>query len=376
TCGGTFKEPSGQIISPGYPAEYPTDITCDWYILEPRMPSVLKFVDFQIEDQGCIFDVVFVVIGTGSKEVIHGPYCGNKKPPDFAFNQTVRVNFQSDRESVDRGFLAEFGYCECLASSILWLTPNQIHSCTYNKVYGKLTGQIIFLSDLAISAFADWSTNYAYSSRFGHFCAFAAPNRVQEYSTPVGKQCKRKNTGKRSCVYTRPTECGKTPEGLVNRVTSYAEERLIDMFLSLRLRHTWVYWSTHCVIRKKLTDFANAPRFTQELTVIPFKKMKGETVCAPPLVKYFLLSKSAQIDFINQGPLILHAFSGICRMHISVAHSRMGSHIRIPHFMSSAFHYTHKVNVQFSDYRQLTFWPMKFVPLGHSTRKGLQRKIG
>ena len=48
TCGGILREFSGEISSPGYPLDYPDNVTCTWLIPGSSAYLNVSFVDFEV----------------------------------------------------------------------------------------------------------------------------------------------------------------------------------------------------------------------------------------------------------------------------------------------------------------------------------------
>lgn len=65
-CSEIFTQSTGVIQSPGYPKEYPKEMTC-YYLIEPenKKAIVLDFIDFEMENSqdstNCTFDYLKVV---------------------------------------------------------------------------------------------------------------------------------------------------------------------------------------------------------------------------------------------------------------------------------------------------------------------------
>ena len=60
-CGETLSEWSGELTSPGYPGSYPNNLDCSWTIHVPGAAQIiLKFTDFQLEDDDCKYDYLTV----------------------------------------------------------------------------------------------------------------------------------------------------------------------------------------------------------------------------------------------------------------------------------------------------------------------------
>ena len=61
-CGGTFTDPSQELLSPYFPDYYPHETTCEYLINAPRGQHVIvTFITFDIEATAdCSFDYVQV----------------------------------------------------------------------------------------------------------------------------------------------------------------------------------------------------------------------------------------------------------------------------------------------------------------------------
>lgn len=70
-CGGTFTDPTGEILSPLYPNKYPPFANCVWYITVAEGSFVnLRFNDFQLEaSTGCLNDYLEIWFDKAMNEV-------------------------------------------------------------------------------------------------------------------------------------------------------------------------------------------------------------------------------------------------------------------------------------------------------------------
>lgn len=58
SCGGVLVSPKGQLMSPGYPARYPSNTTCRWVIALPSDYRVISFTFHRVyleEDRNCVY---------------------------------------------------------------------------------------------------------------------------------------------------------------------------------------------------------------------------------------------------------------------------------------------------------------------------------
>uniref|UniRef100_A0A3Q1CLJ1 CUB and Sushi multiple domains 2 n=1 Tax=Amphiprion ocellaris TaxID=80972 RepID=A0A3Q1CLJ1_AMPOC len=107
-CGGTIKEePSGRILSPGYPAPYEHNLHCMWTIeAAPGSTISLHFLVFHTEE---VHDVLRIWDGPQDGGVLLRELSGSVLPPDAhsTFN-TVSLQFTTDFFTSKQGFAVQF----------------------------------------------------------------------------------------------------------------------------------------------------------------------------------------------------------------------------------------------------------------------------
>uniref|UniRef100_A0A4W6D789 CUB and Sushi multiple domains 2 n=1 Tax=Lates calcarifer TaxID=8187 RepID=A0A4W6D789_LATCA len=107
-CGGTIKdEPSGRILSPGYPAPYEHNLHCMWTIeAAPGSTISLHFLVFHTEE---VHDVLRIWDGPQEGGVLLRELSGSVLPPDAhsTFN-TVSLQFTTDFFTSKQGFALQF----------------------------------------------------------------------------------------------------------------------------------------------------------------------------------------------------------------------------------------------------------------------------
>uniref|UniRef100_A0A8K9V7L3 CUB and Sushi multiple domains 2 n=1 Tax=Oncorhynchus mykiss TaxID=8022 RepID=A0A8K9V7L3_ONCMY len=107
-CGGTIKdEPTGRILSPGYPAPYEHNLHCVWSIeAAPGSTIGLHFLVFHTEE---VHDVLRIWDGPQDGGVLLRELSGSTLPPDAhsTFN-TVSLQFTTDFFTSKQGFALQF----------------------------------------------------------------------------------------------------------------------------------------------------------------------------------------------------------------------------------------------------------------------------
>ncbi|XP_023815635.1 CUB and sushi domain-containing protein 2 isoform X1 [Oryzias latipes] len=107
-CGGTLKdEPSGRILSPGYPGPYEHNMHCVWTIEAASGSTIsLHFLVFHTEE---VHDLLRIWDGPQDGGVLLRELSGSALPPDIhsTFN-TVTLQFTTDFFTSKQGFALQF----------------------------------------------------------------------------------------------------------------------------------------------------------------------------------------------------------------------------------------------------------------------------
>uniref|UniRef100_A0A669EYE9 CUB and Sushi multiple domains 2 n=1 Tax=Oreochromis niloticus TaxID=8128 RepID=A0A669EYE9_ORENI len=107
-CGGTIKdEPSGRVLSPGYPAPYEHNLHCMWTIeAAPGSTISLHFLVFHTEE---VHDVLRIWDGPQDGGVLLRELSGSALPQDVhsTFN-TISLQFTTDFFTSKQGFALQF----------------------------------------------------------------------------------------------------------------------------------------------------------------------------------------------------------------------------------------------------------------------------
>ena len=104
----------GNISSPLFPSNYPTNVTCVWFLLAPVNHTVKFFLkEFFLEkDKKCFYDYVEFYDGdnvTSEDHLIDRGMCGNYTPQFInSTGQTLSIVFKSDKSITNKGFFGEW----------------------------------------------------------------------------------------------------------------------------------------------------------------------------------------------------------------------------------------------------------------------------
>nr|XP_005988168.1 PREDICTED: membrane frizzled-related protein [Latimeria chalumnae] len=112
-CGATLEGNEGSLSSPNYPASYPPNLRCVWWI-QVGAGFVIQFKIDSLSLEGampCLFDSVELYeesdVGNTSHRI--AKFCGNVVPPTINTNTSrLRVVFASDSSVAASGFTAQY----------------------------------------------------------------------------------------------------------------------------------------------------------------------------------------------------------------------------------------------------------------------------
>uniref|UniRef100_A0A3B5AXX3 Cubilin n=1 Tax=Stegastes partitus TaxID=144197 RepID=A0A3B5AXX3_9TELE len=115
-CGTNFTTSSGRVVSPNYPADYPSDSRCDYFIdAGEQTVVVLTFQTFQVESKShstCLYDGLKIYDVAANGTAI-ATLCGSDIPGPFATFGPMLLHFYSDFVFHDTGFMAEYRTIPC-----------------------------------------------------------------------------------------------------------------------------------------------------------------------------------------------------------------------------------------------------------------------
>jgi cubilin len=149
-CGGTFNATDSPqtITSPNYPAAYPHNIRCRWYIGAPLNDHDhvrITVTALDIEDHSdCIYDYLqfsdFPV--TNGQQL---KYCGSTIPPVFdSVGSTAEIYFLTDTSSSASGFSLQYAIADC--SKTYSADNGRVTSPGYPQYYHNLHNCSITIS--------------------------------------------------------------------------------------------------------------------------------------------------------------------------------------------------------------------------------------
>uniref|UniRef100_A0A3Q1IYA9 Uncharacterized protein n=1 Tax=Anabas testudineus TaxID=64144 RepID=A0A3Q1IYA9_ANATE len=112
-CGANFTAPSGRVVSPNYPADYPDYSNCNYTInAGEKTVIVLTFQTFQVEAHStCLYDGLKIFHLAGGPPIT--TLCGSSIPGPFSTFGPMLLNFYSDSVVGDSGFMAEYRAIPC-----------------------------------------------------------------------------------------------------------------------------------------------------------------------------------------------------------------------------------------------------------------------
>ncbi|XP_075162494.1 cubilin homolog [Haematobia irritans] len=141
SCGGNLKMARGTLVSPYYPASYPSNVDCTWEI-NVAMGNTLQIdieeLDLPTSDR-CNED--YLEIRASSRSKLLGVFCGNQIPeePVTSF-ESLWIRFHSSQDSTGKGFKLKWNYAHL----------NEI----VNKTYGSIDSPPVSLLRLEDEPFA------------------------------------------------------------------------------------------------------------------------------------------------------------------------------------------------------------------------------
>nr|XP_015193557.1 PREDICTED: ovochymase-2 isoform X1 [Lepisosteus oculatus] len=106
-----LTESEGEIQSPGYPNNYPNDLSCQWRILVPQNHFVkVEFIEFNLSTDGerCT-DFITVYDGMNQDKNFEAKFCGGIMPhPVWSSSTALTVHFHTNSIGTASGFKLEY----------------------------------------------------------------------------------------------------------------------------------------------------------------------------------------------------------------------------------------------------------------------------
>ncbi|XP_028288640.1 cubilin [Parambassis ranga] len=113
-CGANFTASNGRVVSPNYPADYPSNLNCN-YIIDAgeKTVVVLTFQTFQVEAHStCQYDGL-KIYNLGNTGTALATLCGSNIPAPVTTFGPMLLQFYSDSVVASRGFMAEYRAIPC-----------------------------------------------------------------------------------------------------------------------------------------------------------------------------------------------------------------------------------------------------------------------
>ncbi|XP_019897556.2 cubilin [Esox lucius] len=137
TCGGTYVGQSGTIRSPGFPANYPDNSACEWYLEGPTGHYLtLSYDNFTLQSSTqCSGDYVEIREYNASGRLL-GKHCGNSIPgPMDTGDSFAYIRFSSDSGGNAPGFSLSFVASVEVCGGELNAPSGTISSPNYPNLY-------------------------------------------------------------------------------------------------------------------------------------------------------------------------------------------------------------------------------------------------
>ncbi|KAL1493429.1 hypothetical protein ABEB36_011486 [Hypothenemus hampei] len=109
-CGGTLTGPSGNLMSPHYPEEYPKNMDCVWKIVVnsgSKIQVIFADLDMEIQPQ-CHMDFLELFDGPTTSSKLLGKFCTPQIKSVTSSSNTLLVRFRSDISLSGRGFNIQY----------------------------------------------------------------------------------------------------------------------------------------------------------------------------------------------------------------------------------------------------------------------------
>ncbi|XP_030624670.1 LOW QUALITY PROTEIN: cubilin [Chanos chanos] len=138
-CSEEFTTSTGELSSPNYPSNYPTNRECVYKItVGVNMQIMLNFTDFDLEgpDPSCFHDYVEVRDGGYEISPLIGRFCSHRSPPlVVSHSNRLWLKFRSDHSVTYRGFTAHWDGTQTGCGGTLTGTDGTLTSPNYPLPY-------------------------------------------------------------------------------------------------------------------------------------------------------------------------------------------------------------------------------------------------
>ena len=134
-CDRYLATPTGDIMSPNYPDNYPHRANCKYTIaIASGLQIALVFQDFAIENHAsCRYDNLKIFDGANNTSPLLGTFCGTLSPGRIvSTGNMLHLEFQSDFSSSAKGFFANYttgSARKCCLIMFLLIKHMHINNC-------------------------------------------------------------------------------------------------------------------------------------------------------------------------------------------------------------------------------------------------------
>ncbi|KAJ6666688.1 hypothetical protein lerEdw1_020412 [Lerista edwardsae] len=195
-CGGDLFGTSGSFHSPGYPASYPHNKECHWYIhTSPGSSVQLTIVEFDIEyHSSCNYDVLEVYGGFDFSSPRLAQLCVSRPPQNplqvSSTGNAMAVRFKTDRAVSGKGFKAIWQEISGGCGGVFQAPNGEIHSPNYPHPYDSNTDCSWVLQVDAghrvLLNFTDLEMEFHQMCNYDYVAVFDGPN---DAAPLLGKFC-------------------------------------------------------------------------------------------------------------------------------------------------------------------------------------------
>ncbi|KAM8967664.1 cubilin [Pelodytes ibericus] len=144
-CGGELSGSAGSFSSPGYPAKYPDNRECIWYIQTAAGSSIqITILEFSIEyHTTCNYDVLEIFGGPSLSSPRLAQLCAPRLPENplqvSSTGNRLTVRFKTDDFVSGKGFNATWREVPGGCGGVFQASSGEIHSPNYPQVYDDNT---------------------------------------------------------------------------------------------------------------------------------------------------------------------------------------------------------------------------------------------
>ncbi|CAK6953084.1 deleted in malignant brain tumors 1 protein isoform X2 [Scomber scombrus] len=133
-CGGYLYSQSDSFSSPNYPARYPNNAYCTWYIRPSSSSGQIVQLDFPVldleNDPSCRYDAVYIYDGSSTSSRLLGKVCDGNGTTFHSSGTYLTVRFRSDSIINSPGFIANYS----VVGSCRHNCGNNVRDCSCTSI--------------------------------------------------------------------------------------------------------------------------------------------------------------------------------------------------------------------------------------------------